>query len=73
MLDGHFISDVPESPTPGSKQHPNRSLKTRRKRVYNKKEILEGLRIPLNPQSFPDSAPSERCQMTSEENMIHCL
>jgi hypothetical protein len=73
MLDGHFIMNVPESPALGSKQYPNRGLKTHRKRVYNQEDILEALRIPLNPQSFPDSVQSKRCQMTGEENMIHCL
>jgi hypothetical protein len=73
MLDGHFVANVPESPALGSKQHPNRGLKTHRKRVYNQEEVLEALCIPLNPQSFPETAPRKRCQMTSEEDMIHCL
>jgi hypothetical protein len=27
MLDGNFVSDIPQSPTLGSKQHPNQVLK----------------------------------------------
>jgi hypothetical protein len=59
MLNSYLIPNVPKCPTLGGEQKPDSLLKTRRQIEHDRKEILEGSRVPLHPKSFPDATPSK--------------
>jgi hypothetical protein len=59
VLNRYLIPNIPKCPTLGGEQKPNSLLKTRPQIVHDRKEILEGSRVPLHPKSFPDATPSK--------------
>jgi hypothetical protein len=59
MLNCKLVPNNPKSPTLGSEKQPDRRLKVSGKRVNDPEEILEGMRVPLHPQSFPNATPSK--------------